>query len=130
MSNFQQPQRIFQESYRLLKPGGIFALQLTVVDSLLNFFSDQIYHLTGGRLKTFSQIGYPFQHAYHFTRNTIKRLTRKYKFTIIKTENVKITYRYSSLPQFLVPLLDLSELITHPLNKGVRFRIYARKSKA
>jgi len=127
ISNFQNPDRVFQETYRILRPGGIFAFEVAVVDSLLNWASNFVYYTTAGRINRFTQIGLPFQHAYHFTRSSIRQLAKKHKFIPLKTENDEMDYRYSSLPKQFLPLLSTIASIAKVIGKTTRYRMYLKK---
>lgn len=123
----EDPRSFFQEVNRLLRPGGLLAFQLTVVDSLLHYLANLIYQLSRGTVKFIAGRGYPYQNAYHFTRVSIRAFLSQSNFQILSEENIEIDYRLSALPPIFLPLINLVSLAGRLTGKTIQYRVIARK---
>jgi len=123
----ENPGRFLKTIYRLLPPGGLFALQLTVVDSLLHYLANLSYYLSGGKFKFIAAKGYPYQNAYHFTRASTRAFLSRFNFRILQEENIEIDYRLSALPQKFLPLLQFISLGSRLTGKTIQYRVIAQK---
>lgn len=124
--NFENPNLGFQKIAAMLKPNGVVAIQLTVVDSLLFFLSDLLYRLSFGQLKFFIANGYPINHTCHFSRKTLKKFLAKYNLKIIKATNVEFDFRYSKMPKVILPVLQLIGFLAKKINRTTQYRVFAK----
>lgn len=127
ISYSQHPEVIFKKVYQLLKPKGVFAFEVTVVDTLLNYLSYIPYYLSSGAMYEYCSRGLPFEHAYHFTRRTINRYMKQFGFTIVQAENHELDFRFSSIPKAYLPVVNLVSMVAQGLGKTVLYRLYTRK---
>lgn len=125
LPNFENPNLGLQKIKSMLKPKGILAIQLTVVDSLLFDISHLIYFLSRGKLSYFVANGYPVNHSFHFSRLTLNSLLKKHGFKVISSENIEFNFQYSKMPKIIIPLLKLIGLIAKRINRTTQYRVFA-----
>ena len=128
MPYIEDPRAFFAEINRILMPGGLLAIQLTVVDSLLHSLANLIYQISQGKFTLIPQRGYPFQNAHHFPRATLKQFLNPYHFHIIAEENLEINYRFSALPQIALPLLIIISALSRLTGKTIQYRVLVKKA--
>lgn len=105
IEHVEQPDELIKESKRILRNGGVIALQTTMVDSLLFKVADLVYQISFGKIYKLVEIAYPIHHSNHFSRKTIKKLLLNNGLQIVKIDNVEMYYEETSLPKWsLIPL--------------------------
>lgn len=125
--NFENLSLALSKIKAMLRRGGILAMQLTVVDSLIFYISHWLYCLSLGKIKMFVENGYPINHTQHFSRFTLKKALHRYGFRIVKSANVEFNYSFSKLPRWLLPFLGGLGWLSKLLGRTTQYRIYAAK---
>jgi SAM-dependent methyltransferase len=128
LPNFENLNLSLNKIKSMLKPDGILAIQLTVVDSLLFDISHLIYQLSDGKLSYFIDNGYPINHCYHFSRSTLKSILSSHGFEVIQSSNVEFDFRYSKMPKIILPILSIIGLVAKLLNRTTQYRLFARQT--
>lgn len=124
--NFENPNLGIKKIKSMLKPNGVLAIQLTVVDSLLFDLSRFLYLVTFGQLKFFIENGYPVNHTCHFSRKTLTKFLKLHGFKIIKTNNIEFNFKYSKMPRVVLPILSLIGFIAKSINRTTQVRVFAK----
>ena len=124
----ESPSEIIGEVYRILKPGGIVALDTFMVDGLLFALADCAYKLSFGFVKYPSYKGYPLHHSHYFSRKTIKYLLKSHGFEIILQKGSNLDEKIVRCGFFGKKIVGLTNLLTHIVGKEMEMLIVGRKS--
>lgn len=106
IDHFEFPNRVVEEVFRILNPGGLIAMDTFMVDNLLFTLLDFFYK-SGIRYPVHR--GYTLQHSHYFTTRTFVYLLELNGFKIVlqkgRRMNTKIVATY--LTRKVVSLLNL-----------------------
>ena len=99
------PNKILEETYRILKPKGIIFILTTNEQSLMCWLANLFYKT---KIKFFSELVHPIHHNYHFSEKTLINLLRKRKFEVVHKEkdempieNIEHSFIIKSLARIL-----------------------------
>ena len=126
LPNFEQLDKAMENIKFLLKPNGILAVQLIVVDSLIFYLCRLIYKLSFGKVHHLLSHAFSITHSQYFSRKTLNRLLKENGFKIIKKENVEFNFRFSNYPKILLPFFNIISFFSQITGKTNQYRVYAR----
>lgn len=79
----EYPKETVEEVYRILKPGGIIAMETFMEDGVIFLLANFIYKATFGIVKYPCSKGHPLHHSHYFSRETFQYLLEKSGFEVI-----------------------------------------------
>ncbi|MBI4864040.1 MAG: class I SAM-dependent methyltransferase [Candidatus Riflebacteria bacterium] len=80
----ESPSTVIREVRRILRPGGLVAMDTFMEDALLFSLAHAAYRLTGGLIATPSLKAHPIHHSHYFSRTTFRRLLECNGFEILE----------------------------------------------
>ena len=82
----ESPSSLVREVWRVLRPGGLIAMDTFMEDALLFQLAHATYRATGGVISRPSLKAHPIHHSHYFSRTTFRHLLESQGFEVLFTE--------------------------------------------
>jgi len=125
----ESPSEIIGEVHRILKPGGIVALDTFMEDGLLFALANCAYKLSFGFVKYPSHKAHPLHHSHYFSRETFKYLLESHGFEVICQKSTNLDAKVVRCGLFEKKIVGLINLLTHFVGKEMEMLIVGRKNE-
>jgi SAM-dependent methyltransferase len=124
----ETPNDIVKEVFRILKPGGIVAMDTFMDDALLFTLANFMYKLTFGIVKKPSQKAHPIHHSHYFSTRTFKYLLKSNGFDVIFQKGSYLEGAVTSLGTIGKKVVSLFNGLSRFMGKEMELCIVGRKA--
>jgi len=121
------PNDIVKEVYRILKPGGIVAMDTFMDDALLFTLANVMYKTTFGMVKGPSFKAHPIHHSHYFSTGTFKYLLESNRFEVISQRGSYLEGAVTSLGAVGKKVISLFNVLSRFMGKEMTLLIAGRK---
>jgi len=123
----ETPNDIVKEVYRILKPGGIVAMDTFMDDALLFSLANYLYKFTLGVIKGPSQKAHPIHHSHYFSTKTFKYLLESNGFDVIFQKGSYLEGAVTSLGAIGKKVVSFFNGLSRFMGKEMELCIVGRK---
>lgn len=124
----ETPNDVIKEVHRILKPGGIVAMDTFMDDSLLFAVANVIYKLTFGIVKGPSCKAHPIHHSHYFSTKTFRLLLETNGFEIIFQKGSYLEGAVTSLGTMGKIVVSFFNGLSHIIGREMELCIVGRKA--
>ncbi|MFH1508127.1 MAG: class I SAM-dependent methyltransferase [Candidatus Omnitrophota bacterium] len=121
------PKDIVNEVYRILKPGGIVAMDTFMEDGIIFLLANYLYKMTFGLVKYPSAKGHPLHHSHYFSTKTFKNLLGSSGFEIILEKEGFLEAEIVSLNPFEKQVVSVLNWFSTHIGKQMEMLIVGKK---
>lgn len=123
----ESPYDIVKEAFRILKPGGILAMDTFMVDGLLFKIAECVYRVTFGMIKAPLKKGFPLHHSHYFSTQTFCYLLTSNGFEIIQKEGSYLNGEVFSLGYMGKKAVSMINWLSNYVGKKMEMVVIGRK---
>lgn len=122
------PNDVVKEVHRILKPGGIVAMDTFMDDALLFTMANAMYKLTLGKVEGPSFKAHPIHHSHYFSTKTFKNLLESNGFEVIFQKGSSLEGAVTSLGTIGKLVVSFSNGVSRIIGKEMELCIVGRKA--
>ncbi|MFH1625451.1 MAG: class I SAM-dependent methyltransferase [Pseudomonadota bacterium] len=130
LAHLQNPQQTVGTISRVMKKGGILAINTHNEGWFLTGMFHLLYRLFPGLMLPYLQAMYDYEHIYFFSRSTIRHMLTKKGFKVLKVfpeEPYSLQFQPYSFPWWARMGAKIMMLVDYLLGTGRKMVVYARK---
>ena len=123
----ESPAATMREVCRILKPGGLAAMDTFMEDGLLFALANLSYRLSLGAFKFAALKAHPMHHSHYFSTNTFRALAEKNGLEVIFQEGSFLEADIISLGAFGKNVVNIVNALSQHIGKKMESMIIAKK---
>jgi SAM-dependent methyltransferase len=130
LNHANDPQRLLREMNRILKKGGLLAVEVNSIDSFMYRLAHWLYIGTHGIVHWPAQRGYPIHQSTFYDKRTLQQAFAAAQFKVLSSRRTPFSSREASLSAesiFAKCMFYSVNAIGNLLKRPVSIVIYARK---